>query len=574
MSRKPIKLLLIDDNPDDRRVYQRYLRNIPDCSYSLWEEETGQKGVAAARTLQADCILVDYYLPDCDGIEVVRQVRNQQDTADTPVIVLTGSSPESIVAAAIRQGASDYLRKDLITQDGLHHAIQQAIEKGALQKTIKAQNRDLAEKNSALENAFAEVQAAREELENRVKKRTSTLQKANEALQLQVRILATMNEGLVVVTEDGRIVLTNAALDAMFGYETGELHGHHINVLTSTAERQTILTAEIFRRLQADKVWRGRVTHYRKDGTRFTAYARISSVDIAGQGYFVSLYEDITEREALEAKVREQERLAHVGTTAVRLTHEIGNRLNGLSTSVQLLERQLFRAPKLELAALRETVADLKGETDRMTKFLQDLRTLARAYRLNIAPFDLVSLIQEVLRIYEPVCLRNGITIVQPLSSSLTPVLADRERCSEVLHHLLSNAVEAMPHGGMLTIGAGQTSQWLRITIHDTGPGIPEGIDIFAPFISTKPGGTGLGLTIALQLVVAQRGTLTFASSGNQGTTFILELPTTTTSSQPADSSQEAVAPSSPINHEPTRASNDTTTAEQSRSALASRARR
>ena len=79
MSSTPIKLLLIDDNPADRMIYRRYLLNISDFAYSLWEEEIGQKGIHTARSVQPDCIVVDYYLPDADGLEVVRRLRSQVD---------------------------------------------------------------------------------------------------------------------------------------------------------------------------------------------------------------------------------------------------------------------------------------------------------------------------------------------------------------------------------------------------------------------------------------------------------------------------------------------------------------
>src|SRR5581483_7454542 len=231
MSLIPIKLLLIDDSPADRAVYRRYLLNVPDFVYSLWEEEIGRKGVRTARSVQPDCIVVDYHLPDFDGLEVVRRLRGQVETMDIPVIILTGSGRDDIAVAAIRHGVSDYLHKDGLTQDRLHQAIQQAIEKASLHKIIKAQNRSLEEKNRALEDALVEVRAAHDRLENRVAERTSALQKANDALQLRAQVLATMHEGLLVLTEDWRIVLTNAALDTMFGYERGELTGCHINIL-------------------------------------------------------------------------------------------------------------------------------------------------------------------------------------------------------------------------------------------------------------------------------------------------------------------------------------------------------
>jgi signal transduction histidine kinase len=183
------------------------------------------------------------------------------------------------------------------------------------------------------------------------------------------------------------------------------------------------------------------------------------------------------------------------------------------------------------MALLGETVSNLKSDIERMTKFLQDLRTLARAYRLNITSFDLFPIVHDVLQSVGPLCQRNGITVIDELRSSSPLVYADSERCREILQHLITNAIEAMPNGGALTIRAMPVEKKLQISIHDTGPGVPHNLDIFAPFITTKPGGTGLGLTISLQLVVSQQGNLTFQSVPDHGTTFVLELP------RPADMS-------------------------------------
>jgi PAS domain S-box-containing protein len=529
MAQQLVKVLLIDDSPSDRSVFRRYLESISSYMYQLAEEDYGKNGVITARAFQPDCILVDFHLPDADGLEVVRQIRQQAETVDTPVIVLTGGNSEKVAVAAIQEGVSDFLLKDSVTIDSLHYAILQAIEKAALHKIIKAQTAELTEKKLSLEQALASVQQARDDLEVRVVERTRELQSLNNALQLQAQVLTAMHEGVVVLSAEGRIVLTNIAFDEMFGYQPGELIGGHIDILNAgTPVERTGITNTLLREVQAQGTWRGRLQECRKDGTMFPSLVRMSNVQIADQHYIVSLHEDITEREILEAKAREQESLAQVGSTAVRLTHEIGNRLNGLSTTTQLLERHLRKQTAPDVSLLSETVSNLKSDINRMIRFLQDLRTLARAYRLNVTPVNVIPLIYEVLQSAESRCRSSGVNVVTDLPASSTSVYADSERCREVLQRIVDNAVEAMPAGGTLTVASVLMPHRVRISIRDTGPGIPQDLDIFAPFISTKPGGTGLGLTIALQLVVAQQGSLTFSSSPSQGTVFMLELPSAT----------------------------------------------
>src|SRR5436309_15990587 len=115
--------------------------------------------------------------------------------------------------------------------------------------------------------------------------------------------------------------------------------------------------------------------------------------------------------------------------------------------------------------------------------------------------------------------------IIQVLPPDLPLITADHEKLKQVLLNLCKNAAEAMPQGGTLTVRAHNSGDWVRLEVSDTGVGIPAGVDIFEPFTTTKPQGSGLGLTIVRQIVAAHRGTLTYHSVPGQGTTFTLVLP-------------------------------------------------
>jgi two-component system sensor histidine kinase HydH len=107
-------------------------------------------------------------------------------------------------------------------------------------------------------------------------------------------------------------------------------------------------------------------------------------------------------------------------------------------------------------------------------------------------------------------------------------VLANNEEITQVLLNLYKNAAEAMPEGGRLTVCAFQSGTRVCLAVSDTGTGVPEGVNIFEPFVTTKTGGTGLGLAIVQQIVAAHGGTITYTSTPDQGTTFTLALPAAT----------------------------------------------
>ncbi len=104
--------------------------------------------------------------------------------------------------------------------------------------------------------------------------------------------------------------------------------------------------------------------------------------------------------------------------------------------------------------------------------------------------------------------------------------MANNDEITQVLLNLCKNAAEAMPAGGTLTVRGFQFGTRVGLEVRDTGEGVPEGINIFEPFVTTKTGGTGLGLAIVQQIVAAHEGTITYTSTPGQGTTVTLTLPT------------------------------------------------
>ena len=132
--------------------------------------------------------------------------------------------------------------------------------------------------------------------------------RAEEALQTQTRVLQSMAEGVVMVSEDGRIMFTNPAFYTMFGYQPGELTGEPVAVLNDgSAEESARVARDIIEQLRTTGLWSGEVRNRRKDGTAFFTYARISALDIAGKKCWITVQEDITERRQVEAALRQSE---------------------------------------------------------------------------------------------------------------------------------------------------------------------------------------------------------------------------------------------------------------------------
>jgi two-component system, sporulation sensor kinase E len=264
----------------------------------------------------------------------------------------------------------------------------------------------------------------------------------------------------------------------------------------------------------------------RKDGSRFYARVIVFALrdDADGlQGFLILLRDDSQERN-LREKLREKEHLAAIGTAASMLAHEIGNPLNGISTTVQLLERFISRegikAPPHMLATLK----DLKSEIDRLTSLLNEFKTIARPQKLSVQAVNLASVIQEAISGLD-MDGKSDVQILWECSPDLPSIRGDAAKLKQAFLNLFKNAVEAMPYGGTLSVKGYASGGSICIDISDTGIGIPDDLKVFDLFSSTKPHGTGLGLFIVQQIILAHDGVVSYASTVGKGTTFHLTLP-------------------------------------------------
>lgn len=199
--------------------------------------------------------------------------------------------------------------------------------------------------------------------------------------------------------------------------------------------------------------------------------------------------------------------------------------LNGMLTTLQVMERDLARQRTASSGSLVEAVHDLKHETDRLRVLLQELRAFVRPHALDLQPTNLAEVVADVLRGQTAYYLEHNVSLEQRLPTDLPLIMADQEKLAQVLLNLCHNAVEAMPEGGALTVGATLNEGVICLEVQDNGEGIPKGIDVFEPFVTMKAQGMGLGLAIARQIVEAHGGTITYTSAPGQGTTFRLTLP-------------------------------------------------
>ena len=178
MAEAPIRLLIVDDSPEDRELYRRLLAQDREHAYEFLAAETGEEGLRMAIDQNPDCLLLDYRLPDVDGLEFLTRLLAEKLV---PVIILTGQGNEAVAVEAMKSGAQDYLLKGSVARERLQHAVQNAIEKVALRRKVEERTAELAEANDKLRRMY-------DDLEVLVEQRTAELSVANQELKREIRV--------------------------------------------------------------------------------------------------------------------------------------------------------------------------------------------------------------------------------------------------------------------------------------------------------------------------------------------------------------------------------------------------
>lgn len=267
----------------------------------------------------------------------------------------------------------------------------------------------------------------------------------------------------------------------------------------------------------------------KEDVARLGAFANHASLAIENSRLYESLREKVEElsraNEELSAnrdKLIRYERLSVVGEMAAKIAHDIRNPMTAIGGFAR---RMLKRAPAD--TGSTSYLQIIVQEVDRLENILSDILSFSRPAAPRLQPVDLNRLISETYAMMGPELEQNQIRVSTELDPRLTTLQLDRDQMERVLINLIKNAIEAMPEGGAITAATALEGEWVRIETTDTGPGIAEeDIDkIFEPFYTSKATGSGLGLTLASQIVSSHGGTMNVVRREPCGISIVIGLP-------------------------------------------------
>lgn len=354
-------------------------------------------------------------------------------------------------------------------------------------------------------------------------------------------VLDTVPDATVVIEPDGTVTSFNTAAVRQFGYQPAEVVGRNVSMLMPAPYRDQhdgylhrYLTTGEKRIIGMDRVVVGR----RKDGSTFPMSLAVGETRSGGKVHFTGFIRDLTERQESAAKLEsaqgELARLARfneLGEMASTLAHELNQPLSAIANYVQGSIKLVARLPKDQGATLQGALEETAKQALRAGDIIRHLREFVTRGETERRREDIKNLIEEAGALALVGSRERGIRTEFEFAPDSDPVIVDRVQVQQVLTNLMRNAMEAMNDSEkkelrIRTLSSGHQS--VIVEVSDTGPGISDEIDsrLFQPFVTTKPGGMGIGLSISRRIIQSHGGDLTVQRNAAGGATFSFSLPT------------------------------------------------
>lgn len=502
-------ILIVDDDPKTLLAMEALLSGPGRTTV------TAASGKDALRWLlrrDFSVILMDVRMPDMDGFETADLIRSNDRLRHIPIIFLSAiDTLEADVYRGAAKGAVDYLFKPVVPE------------------VLKA-------KVSVFVDLF--------HINERLKQKA--IQQSEERFRLLVESM--QDYAIFMLDPEGRVTSWNTGAEKIEGFRHEEIIGEPFARFYTPEDQAQHLPQQALRYAAINGRSEQEGSRVRKDGASFWANTIVSALLDEGKKLvgFSVVTRDLTERKRVEEILRESEaklrkqaqeleqqliasgRLVSLGVVTASMAHEFNNPLGIVMGFTQELlseanpESRNFQALKI-----------IDEETRRCQRIIQELLQFARPRSADLCPTDIKLAIDKTINMVTNRLYKQKIEASVVIDNDLPLISADPQQLEQVLVNLLLNAIDAMPHGGNLTVEAAlkardQQAPAVAIAVIDNGNGIDEAdlSKIFQPFFSAKKGkGIGLGLSICDRIIQNHGGTISVESQPGKGTSFKIHLP-------------------------------------------------
>jgi PAS domain S-box-containing protein len=507
MTDERVNILLVDDQPANLLALESILS---DLELNLVTADSGSRALRHLLQMDFAVVLLDVQMPDMDGFETAKLIRQRDRSRDTPIIFLTAlSRSESNVFRGYELGAVDYIFKPF------HAEI--------LRSKV---------------NVFVELFRRREAFKRQAHE-LARLIRQNEL------ILRAAAEGVFGVDLEGKTTFVNPASARMIGRHEDEIKGADMHTLVHPVF-PGVLTCDV-RRCRLHSVVHGEPaydeiqdTFFRADGTSFpvefcASPMRDENGDLLGS---VITFRDVTEKRAaaLAAEAERRYREAEAQNRAkdnflATLSHELRTPMTSILGWVQFLRSGAFDEEEL-----REALGTIESSARLQARLIDDMLDVSRMvlgkFQVDLRPTKMSEVVEAALTTARPVAAARDVKLTYELGEREAMVEADPNRMQQVIGNLLSNAIKFTASGKQVDLRLERENGTLRIKVRDEGEGIDPS---FLPYVfdrlrqaehSNERSGLGLGLAIARHIVELHHGDIQAESDGlGRGATFTVTLP-------------------------------------------------
>ena len=476
MSSETIRILYVDDDPDDLFLFSSILKKIKEPEYKIESAASYEEALEKANDY-FDVFLVDYKLGKETGLELIKEIKKKQKHA--PVIMLTGMNTGTIDREALQIGASDYLIKGEFDARTLDRTLRYAIRDAQLMESL---DKAAVKFRSIFERAGDPF----------------LLMDGNSKI-LEANPIFTKKFGLEPHSEDSGLgyFFTDLIVDEISRMVLMEVLGKKSELYEFEAEL----------RIGKDTYINALISIVKQDSNLFQV-----------------LIKDLTAMKAKEEEELNLKKFSSTGRIARLLAHEVKNPLTTIVLSADQLQMELPEEVKKESGDLIEVI---QRNCNRINQLVTQLLESTRFSELDVASHSINELLDEALEQVNDRIEIKGFEIIKDYQNEICNIDVDSEKVKIALINLLVNAVEAMPdEGGKLVVKTYIKGKQCRVEIRDNGVGIPkENLErLFEPFFTSKPTGSGLGLTNTQNIILSHGGSIRVKSEEGMGTTFLISF--------------------------------------------------
>jgi len=528
-----VNILLVDDRSENLLSMEALLEGL---GVAIFKATSGEEALHIMLDHDFALVMLDVLMPKMDGFETASLMRSAKKTKYTPIIFVTAISKEQKhVFKGYESGAVDYLFKPLDPE----------ILKGKVKVFL-----DLYREKRSMEKTTEILNQTVKELEGANKKILEQHVSLKESEQRYRQLLESAQVGIVVV-QDNELVLTNPKVLEIIGCCEDDLKSKSIIEYFHPKDRELAGSQLSMECAAKEAKSNDKFRIITKDDD--TKWIQISSVEICwdGRPAIMSMYTDVTEKimaeeegQRLKASLDRAEKMEVVGTLAGGVAHDLNDVLSGVVSYPEII---LMDLP--EDSPLREPISMIQKSGKKAAAIVQDLLTLAR----RGVPVKEVANLNEIISDYlaspefqKLETFHPNVRIQTELDPGLLNTSGSPLHLSKTVMNLISNAAEALPEGGVVTVCStnqyidspiGEYDQvkegdYVVLSVSDNGVGIlqEDKEKIFEPFYTKKVmgrSGTGLGMAVVWGTIKDHNGYIDIESAENEGTTFTLYFPVT-----------------------------------------------